>query len=49
MAIDADVLSAGFRRPAVRRSFLRYALDCRGHREFGNIHELMESRYGRFT
>jgi hypothetical protein len=25
MAIDTDVLSAGFRRPTVRRSFLRYA------------------------
>lgn len=25
MAIDADVLSAGFRRPTVRRSFLSYA------------------------
>jgi hypothetical protein len=30
-------------------SYPEYALDCRGHREFGNIHELMESRYGRFT
>jgi hypothetical protein len=25
MAVDADVLSAGFRQPTVRRSLLRYA------------------------
>lgn len=28
MAVDADVLSAGFRQPTVRRSLLRYTLAC---------------------
>ena len=28
---------------------VRYALNFRGHRKFGNIHILRESRYGRFT
>ena len=27
----------------------RYALNCPRHLEFGNIHKLMESHYGRFT
>jgi hypothetical protein len=27
----------------------RYALNCRGHREFGSIYKLMESHYGCFA